>query len=224
MHILLVDDDERLARLVQRVLTQERHTAELAFDGRQGLYLAQSGTFDLVILDRGLPGLDGLDICRQLRSSGIDTPVLMLTARDTVEDRVAGLDAGADDYLVKPFAMAELVARVNARLRRDRPAPVTTQLVVGDLALDLLRREVTRDGVAVELTQREFALLEYLMRNAGVALTRSRILEQVWQYESEADAKIVDTYVHYLRDKIDRGRARPLIKTLRGVGYRLDAR
>jgi DNA-binding response OmpR family regulator len=222
MHILL--DDERLARLVQRVLTQERHTAELAFDGRQGLYLAQSGTFDLVILDRGLPGLDGLDICRQLRSSGIDTPVLMLTARDTVEDRVAGLDAGADDYLVKPFAMAELVARVNARLRRDRPAPVTTQLVVGDLALDLLRREVTRDGVAVELTQREFALLEYLMRNAGVALTRSRILEQVWQYESEADAKIVDTYVHYLRDKIDRGRARPLIKTLRGVGYRLDAR
>jgi DNA-binding response OmpR family regulator len=224
VHILMVEDDERLARLVQRVLNQERHTAELAFDGAQGLYLAQSGTFDLVILDRSLPGLDGLDICRQLRSSGIDTPVLMLTARDAVEDRVAGLDAGADDYLIKPFAMAELVARVNARLRRDRPAPVTTQLAVGDLTLDLLRREVTRDGVAVELTQREFALLEYLMRNAGVALTRARILEQVWQYESEADAKIVDTYVHYLRDKVDRGRPSPLIKTLRGVGYKLDAR
>ena len=223
VHILVVEDEQRLARLLQRVLTEERHTAEVALTGTDGLYLAQTGTFDLIILDRMLPDMDGVEICRQVRAAGVSTPVLMLTARGAVEDRVDGLNAGADDYLVKPFAMSELLARINARLRRDRPAQVTTALTVDDLALDLVRREVKRGERKVELTQKEFALLEYFMRNAGIALTRTQILDQVWQYDSDAVSNVVDIYVHYLRDKIDRGSDRPLIKTVRGVGYKLEA-
>ena len=223
VHILVVEDEQRLARLLQRVLGEERHTAELAFTGSEGLYLAQTGAFDLIILDRLLPDMDGVEICRQVRAAGVATPVLMLTARGSVEDRVDGLNAGADDYLVKPFAMTELLARINARLRRDRQAQVTTVLTTDDLTLDLVKREVRRGGKAIELTQKEFALLEYLMRNAGVALTRTQILDQVWQYDSDAVSNVVDIYVHYLRDKIDRGHERPLIKTVRGVGYKLGA-
>ena len=223
MHILVVEDEQRLARLVQRVLTEERHTAEVAFTGTDGLYLAQTGTFDLIILDRMLPDMDGVQVCRQIRGAKVDTPVLMLTARGSVEDRVDGLNAGADDYLVKPFAMSELLARVNARLRRDRPAPVTTVLTVGDLTMDLVRREVQRGGKSIELTQKEFALLEYFMRNAGMALTRTQILDQVWQYDSDAVSNVVDIYVHYLRDKVDRASDTPLIKTVRGVGYKIDS-
>ena len=222
MHILVVEDEQRLARLLQRVLTEERHTAEVALTGSEGLYLAQTGTFDLIILDRMLPDMDGVEICRQVRTAGVSTPVLMLTARGAVEDRVDGLNAGADDYLVKPFAMTELLARINARLRRDRPAQVTTALTVDDLTLDLVRHEVKRGDRKIELTQKEFALLEYLMRNAGMALTRTQILDQVWQYDSDAVSNVVDIYVHYLRDKIDRGSDRPLIKTVRGVGYKLE--
>ena len=223
MHILVVEDEQRLARLLQRVLTEERHTAEVALTGSEGLYLAQTGTFDLIILDRMLPDMDGVEICRQVRAAGVSTPVLMLTARGAVEDRVDGLNAGADDYLVKPFAMTELLARINARLRRDRPAQVTTALTVDDLTLDLVRHEVKRGDRKIELTQKEFALLEYLLRNAGMALTRTQILDQVWQYDSDAVSNVVDIYVHYLRDKIDRGSDRPLIKTVRGVGYKLEA-
>ena len=223
MHILVVEDEQRLARLLQRVLTEERHTAEVALTGNEGLYLAQTGTFDLIILDRMLPDMDGVEICRQVRAAGVSTPVLILTARGAVEDRVDGLNAGADDYLVKPFAMTELLARINARLRRDRPAQVTTALTVDDLTLDLVRHEVKRGDRKIELTQKEFALLEYLMRNAGMALTRTQILDQVWQYDSDAVSNVVDIYVHYLRDKIDRGSDRPLIKTVRGVGYKLEA-
>ncbi|HET7767361.1 MAG TPA: response regulator transcription factor [Chloroflexota bacterium] len=223
MHILVVEDEQRLARLLQRVLTEERHTAEVALTGSEGLYLAQTGTFDLIVLDRMLPDMDGVEICRQVRTAGVSTPVLMLTARGAVEDRVDGLNAGADDYLVKPFAMTELLARINARLRRDRPAQVTTALTVDDLTLDLVRHEVKRGDRKIELTQKEFALLEYLMRNAGMALTRTQILDQVWQYDSDAVSNVVDIYVHYLRDKIDRGSDRPLIKTVRGVGYKLEA-
>jgi DNA-binding response OmpR family regulator len=221
MHILVVEDEQRLARLVQRVLSEERHSVELAHTGTDGLYLAQSGSFDLVVLDLNLPDLDGVEVCRRLRAEGDQTPVLMLTARGSVEDRVAGLNVGADDYLVKPFAMAELVARVNARLRRDRSASITTSLQVDDLTLDLVRHEVKRDGRPIDLTPKEFALLEFLMRNANVALTRTQIVEQVWQYDLDAVSNVVDIYIHYLRDKIDKGFSRPLIKTVRGVGYRI---
>lgn len=222
MHILIVEDEQRLARLVQRVLVEERHTVEMAHTGRDGLYLAQSGVFDLIVLDLMLPDLDGIEICRQVRHAGVNTPVLMLTARGSVEDRVSGLNAGADDYLVKPFAMAELVARVNARLRRDRGVEITSTLQVADVSLDLVRREVRRAGQPVELTPREFSLLEYLMRNAGQVLTRVQIVEHVWNYDLDAVSNVVDIYIHYLRDKVDRGRDEPLIKTVRGAGYKMS--
>lgn len=222
MHILVVEDDQRLGRLLQRVLTEERHAVDLAHSGERGLDLALSGGYDLVILDLMLPDLDGVEVCRRARAEGVGTPVLMLTARGTVEDRVAGLNAGADDYLVKPFAMAELLARVGALLRRrDRLADVQTVLEVDGLVLDLLRREVRRDGSVIALTPKEFALLEYLMRNAGMVLSRTQIIDHVWRYDLDAVSNVVDIYIHYLRDKIDRGSARPLIKTVRGVGYRI---
>ncbi len=222
MHILVVEDDQRLGRLLQRVLTEERHAADLAHSGERGLDLALSAGYDLVILDLMLPDLDGIEVCRRMRAEGIGTPVLMLTARGTVEDRVAGLNAGADDYLVKPFAMAELLARVGALLRRrDRSADAPTVLEVGGLTLDLLRREVRRGGREIELTPKEFALLEYLMRNPGRALSRTQIIDHVWRYDLDAVSNVVDIYIHYLRDKVDRGFDRPLIKTVRGVGYRI---
>ena len=222
MHILVVEDDQRLARLLQRVLEEERHAVDTAHSGGRGLDLALSGGYDLIILDLMLPDRDGIDVCRALRADGIEAPVLMLTARGAVEDRVGGLNAGADDYLVKPFAMAELLARVNALLRRrDRTLDVGTQLTVDGLTMDLLRREVRRDGKVIELTPKEFALLEYLMRNPGMALSRTQIVDHVWRYDLDAVSNVVDIYIHYLRDKIDRGARTPLIKTVRGVGYKI---
>ena len=222
MHILVVEDDQRLARLLQRVLAEERHAVDTAHSGERGLDLALSGGYDLIILDLMLPDRDGVDVCRALRAEGIETPVLMLTARGAVEDRVGGLNAGADDYLVKPFAMAELLARVNALLRRrDRTLDVGTQLTVDGLTMDLLRREVRREGRVIELTPKEFALLEYMMRNPGLALSRTQIIDHVWRYDLDAVSNVVDIYIHYLRDKIDRGARKPLIKTVRGVGYKL---
>ena len=170
-----------------------------------------------------LPGVDGLEICRTLRRAGIQVPVLMLTARGAVEDRVAGLNVGADDYLVKPFAMEELLARVAALLRRrGQGFDAATQLQVGDLTLDLLRHEARRDGRVIELTAKEFSLLEFLMRHPGQVLTRTQIIDHVWRYDLDALSNVVDIYIHYLRDKIDRGFSRPLIKTVRGVGYRIE--
>lgn len=223
MHILVVEDDQRLARLLQRVLTEERHAVDAAYSGEQGLDLALSGGYDLVVLDVMLPDRNGIDVCRAIRAEGVATPVLMLTARGAVEDRVGGLNAGADDYLVKPFAMAELLARINALLRRrDRTLEEGARLQVADLAMDLLRREVRRDGRLIELTPKEFALLEYLMRNPGRALSRTQIIDHVWRYDLDAVSNVVDIYIHYLRDKIDRGFRRPLIKTVRGVGYKIE--
>jgi len=223
MHILVVEDEKRLATLLRRVLTEERHAVDVAYDGLAGLDLASSGNYDLVILDLMLPGLDGLAISRRVREAGIDTPILMLTARGAVEDRVAGLNAGADDYLVKPFAMEELLARVGARLRRRaEPLDAANELRVGDLTLDLVRHEVHRGGRTIELTAKEFALLEFLMRHPGQALTRTQITDHVWRYDLEALSNVVDMYIHYLRDKIDRGAARPLIRTVRGVGYKIE--
>ncbi|MEO6888806.1 MAG: response regulator transcription factor [Ktedonobacteraceae bacterium] len=224
MHILVVEDEQRLAFLLRRVLLEERHTVDLAHDGPGGLDLALSGTYDAVILDVMLPGMDGLEICRQIRAERLMTPVLMLTARGSIEDRVTGLNVGADDYLPKPFAMEELLARINALLRRrDRHFDETPQLTVGDLMLDLVRHEARRAGHVIELTAKEFALLEYLMRHPGQVLTRTQIIDAVWRYDLEALSNVVDIYIHYLRDKVDQGFPHPLIKTVRGVGYKIDA-
>jgi two-component system, OmpR family, response regulator len=223
MHILIVEDEQRLARLIARVLGEERHVVDIANDGDTGLDLALRGTYDLLILDLMLPGRSGLDICKQVRAQKLQPAILMLTARGSIEDRVAGLRIGADDYLVKPFAMEELVARVDALLRRGRAISDTQRLQVGDLTLDLLRREAQRDGRIIELTAKEFALLEYLMRHPGQVLARTQIIDHVWRYDSDALSNVVDIYIHYLRDKIDRGSARPMIKTMRGVGYRIEA-
>ncbi len=224
MHILVVEDEQRLAFLLRRVLLEERHAVDLAHDGEMGLDLALSDTYDAVILDVMLPKYDGFEICRQMRAEHILTPVLMLTARGAVEDRVKGLNVGADDYLTKPFAMEEFLARVNALLRRrNRQFEETPQLTVGDITLDLVRHEAKRSGRVIELTAKEFALLEYLMRHPGQVLTRTQITDAVWRYDLEALSNVVDIYIHYLRDKIDQGFARPVIKTVRGVGYKIEA-
>ncbi|HEY7350505.1 MAG TPA: response regulator transcription factor [Ktedonobacterales bacterium] len=223
MHILVVEDERRLAALLRRMLSEERHAVDLAHDGRTGLNLALSDTYDVVILDLMLPDLDGLEICRQMRNHAVESAVLMLTARGAVEDRVNGLNVGADDYLVKPFAMAELLARVNALLRRrGRALNSGSQLRVGDLTLDLMRHEARRAGRMIELTAKEFALLEYLMRHPGQVLSRTQIIDHVWRYDLESLSNVVDLYIHYLRDKVDQGFARPLIKTVRGVGYKIE--
>jgi len=224
VHILVVEDEQRLARLLRRVLLEERHTVDLIHDGTTALELALGKTYDLILLDLMLPDLDGVQICKALRAENVMTPILMLTARGAVEDRVAGLNAGADDYLVKPFAMDELLARVNALLRRGtRAGDLGMVLRVGELTLDLVRHEVQRDGQIIELTAKEFALLEYLMRNAGRVLSRTQIIDHVWSYDFETLSNVVDMYIHYLRDKIDRGFGRPLIKTVRGLGYKVEA-
>lgn len=223
MHILVVEDEQRLAYLLRRVLLGERHTVDLAHEGHTGLNLALSDTYDVAILDVMLPGIDGLEICRQMRNEQVMSPVLMLTARGAVEDRVTGLNVGADDYLTKPFAMEELLARINALLRRrDRRFDETFQLTVGDLILDLMRHEAQRSGRIIELTAKEFALLEYLMRHPGQVLTRTQIIDAVWRYDLEALSNVVDIYIHYLREKIDQGFSHPLIKTVRGVGYKIQ--
>lgn len=223
MHILIVEDEQRLATLLRRILTDDRHTVDLAHEGPAGLDLAMSGTYDLVILDLMLPGLDGIEICRQLRAARVMTPVLMLTARGEVEDRVLGLDTGADDYLTKPFVVKELQARVNALLRRrNRPYEDSTQLQVADLTLDLSAHQVQRGGRPLQLTAKEFALLEFLMRHPNQVLTRNQIIDYVWRYDSDALSNIVDIYIHYLRDKIDQGFSKALIKTVRGIGYKIE--
>jgi DNA-binding response OmpR family regulator len=223
MHILVVEDEQRLAVLLRRVLTEERHTVDLAYDGSSGLDLALSDTYDLIVLDWMLPGMDGISVCREVRAEKVTTPILMLTARGAVEDRVTGLNTGADDYLTKPFAMEEFLARVNASLRRrDRGIDASTTLHIGDLSLDLVRHEVRRQGREIPLTAKEFALLEYMMRHPGQVLTRTQITDHVWRYDLEGLSNIVDTYIHYLRDKIDRGFGKPLIRTIRGVGYKIE--
>ena len=223
MHLLIVEDEQRLATVLRRVLMEERHVVDLAFDGATGHRLAAGNTYDLVILDLMLPEMDGLEVCRRLRAARVAVPILMLTARGAVEDRVAGLKAGADDYLTKPFAMEELLARVQALLRRSGGLENSMRLKVGDLELDLLSREACRAGVVIELTAKEFGLLEFFMRHPGQVLTRTQILDHVWSYDADNVSNVVDIYVHYLRDKIDRGSEHPLIKTVRGVGYKMQA-
>jgi DNA-binding response OmpR family regulator len=222
MHLLLVEDDDRLARALTRLLEEDRHIVEHAPDGRTGLELAQAITgLDAVILDIGLPDMSGLDVARRIRAAGIATSILMLTARDTVNDRVTGLDAGADDYLVKPFAYAEVAARLRALGRRAEPGPrrAGPQLAAGPIVLDEAARRVLVDGRPVDLSPREFSLLEALLRHAGQVLTRDQLLDHAWPFAVAVTPNAVDAYVHYLRTKL--GDAGSRIETVRGVGYRL---
>ena len=219
--ILLVEDQAALAHLVERVLGEEGFRTRLAFDGRSGLDAALGDAPDAIVLDLSLPGLDGLSLCRAVRARGLRMPIIMLTARDAVPDRVAGLEAGADDYVTKPFAFEELIARLRAHLRRE--GRVIGRLQVADLILDPQAHRVLRAGHEIALSSQEFRLLELLMRHAGQVLTRDRILEHVWGYDADPGSNVVDVYVHYLRRKIDRGFDPALVHTVRSVGYVLRA-
>jgi DNA-binding response OmpR family regulator len=222
MHVLLVEDEVRLAGAIRRVLEEEGHVVDPVMDGADAFAQATAESYDIIVLDVMLPSMDGYEVARRLRSRGDTTPILMLTARDSVQDRVRGLDSGADDYLVKPFALAELLARIRALTRRARMGTGEPGILrVGDLELDLLTREAIREGQRVELTAREFALLEALMRHPGQVLTRSQLLDLVWSYDMLTESNVVDIYIHYLRNKVDRAFDQKLIRTVRGVGYAL---
>jgi two-component system, OmpR family, response regulator len=220
MRVLIVEDDAKLAGIVGRGLEMAGHAADVATSGEDAVWMAAATDYSAVVLDVMLPGADGFETCRRLREDGIRTPVLMLTARDTVADRVAGLDGGADDYLVKPFAFAELLARLRALVRRP-PALRPAVLEADGLRLDPASREVRRDERPIELTMREFALLEALMERAGEAVSRFELLERVWDYAYENRSNVIDVYVGYLRDKVDRPFGASTIETVRGVGYRV---
>ncbi len=222
MRMLVVEDEARMASLIQRALVREGYAVDVVGDGAEALWAATETDYDAVVLDAMIPELDGFEVCRRLRAGGRWTPVLMLTARDGVEDRVRGLDAGADDYLTKPFALKELLARLRALTRRGLgPRPV--ELQVGDLALDVAQHEVRRAGEAVSLSPKEFALLELFMRRPGEVLSRSHIVDHVWDFAYDGGSNVVDVYVRYLRRKIDVPFGRNDIETVRGVGYRLRA-
>ena len=219
MKLLIVEDDKEAAAYLKRALSEAGHTVDSTATGRNGLMLAAGETYDVIVLDRMLPEIDGLAILRTIRASGVKTPVLLLTALGGIDDRVEGLEAGADDYLVKPFAFAELLARVNALARRPPTQDIRTELSVADLKLDLLKRTVSRGGRRIELQPREFQLLEYLLRHAGRVVTRTMLLESVWDFHFDPKTNIVETHMSRLRGKVDRGHAHELIHTVRGAGY-----
>ncbi len=223
MHILIIEDELRLGRLLRRSLEANMHVVDVVTEGAAGLANARERAYDVIILDLGLPDMDGLEVCRRMRAAGVETPLLMLTARDEVEDRVGGLDAGADDYLGKPFALSELLARVRTLARRPPPARDSNELRLADLTLDLAGHQARRGDRAIALSAKEFALLEFMLRHAGQVLTRQQIIEQVWRYDFAGLDTVVDTYIHYLRDKIDAGAGTRLVRTVRGVGYVLRA-
>jgi len=224
MKVLLVEDSERVASFVRKGLEEEGHVVDYADNGRDGLFLASTESYDAMVLDRMLPGgVDGLGIIEALRKTGNKTPVLILSALADVQERIAGLRAGGDDYLTKPFAFGELAARLDALVRRSQAAEFKRVLVVGDLRMDLLSRKVTRRDEAIQLQPREFKLLELLMRHAGQVVTRTMILENVWNYHFDPQTNVIDTHISNLRHKIDAGFDRPLLKTVRGSGYRLSA-
>jgi two-component system OmpR family response regulator len=220
MRVLVIEDEVRMARLIKRALEEEGHAVDVAGDGPDGLWMATENPYAAVVLDVMLPGFDGFELCRRLREAGIWAPVLMLTARDQVGDRVRGLDAGADDYLVKPFSLLELSARLRALARRDdRRRPVV--LAEGDLQLDPASKRAWRAGAELQLSPKEFALLEFFLRNVGAVLTRSQIIEAVWDFAYDGTSNVVDQYVNYLRRKVDIPFGRNDIETVRGIGYRL---
>ena len=222
MRILIVEDEPKVASFIRRALEEERYAVDVCSDGIQGRDLASEVTYDLIILDLMLPGLPGIDVLKELRSGKVKTPILILTARSEVDQRVKGLDAGADDYLTKPFAIEELLARARALLRRAG-GETSGILQVDDLILNPVTHDVTRGGQRIDLTSKEYALLEYMMRNAGRVLTRTMISEHVWNLDFDTFTNVIDVYIRYLRNKIDRGRKQGLIHTVRGSGYTLKA-
>ena len=219
MKLLVVEDDREAAAFLLKGLRESGHTVDHAEDGRQGLFLATSERFDAMIIDRMLPGMDGLAIVAALRASDNQTPVLILSALDAVDDRVRGLKAGGDDYLAKPYAFSDLMARLEALLRRSAGTKTDTRLSVGDLEIDLLARSIRREGREIELLPREFRLLEVLARHAGHVVTRTMLLEEVWDYHFDPQTNVIDVHISRLRQKIDKGFARPMLHTVRGAGY-----
>ena len=222
LKILLVEDDEQTAAYIAKGLRERGHTVDRADNGRDGLQFVTGERYDVMIVDRMLPRMDGLSLVKAARGAGVTTPALFLTTMGGVDDRVAGLEAGADDYLVKPFAFAELLARVSALARRP-PIVAATSLKVGDLEIDLLARTVTRAGKRIELLAQEFKILEFLMRHAGEVVTRTMLLEKVWDFNFDPKTNIVETHISRLRAKIDKGFDRPLLQTVRGAGYVIRA-
>jgi two-component system, OmpR family, response regulator len=224
MKVLFVEDNERVARFVKKGLVEAGHTVDHADNGRDGMFLAASEPYDVIIMDRMLPGdIDGLGIIAALRKAGNKTPILILSALSDVDDRIRGLKSGGDDYLVKPFAFGELLARLDALVRRSQGSNTETTLVVDDLHVNLVSRKVTRGGKSVALQPREFKLLEYLMRHANQVVTRTMLLENVWDYHFDPRTNVIDVHVSKLRQKIDAGAERPLLRTIRNAGYMLTA-
>ena len=221
MTILVVEDEIKITRFIKKGLEMEHYTVDTAYDGEEALAKAEINTYDLIILDIMLPKIDGIEVCRQLRDKKIETPIIMLTARDTVEDRIKGLDVGADDYLIKPFAFGELVARIRALLRREKTVK-TTKLRVGDLMLDPATHEVFRGDKEIPLSSKEYRLLDYMMRRPSNVCTRTMIGEHIWGYNFTDDSNVIDVYISYLRKKIDKGFHARLIHTVRDVGYKIQ--
>ena len=219
MRVLVIEDDSEAARYMVKGLAESGHLADHAADGVEGLAMAESGQYDVLVVDRMLPRLDGLSLVARLRTDGGDTPVLFLSALGQVDDRVKGLKAGGDDYLVKPYAFSELLARIEALARRRNPAQAETSFRVGDLELDLLTRQVVRAGRRIELQPREFQLLEYLIKHAGQVVTRTMLLENVWDYHFDPQTSVIDVHISRLGAKIDKGFDKPLLHTVRGAGY-----
>ena len=218
MRILLIEDEKKISSFIERGLKEKHFTVDTAFDGEEGLYMADINPYDLIILDLMLPKKDGIAVCKEIRQKKINTPILMLTARDAVRDKVFGLDAGADDYLGKPFSFHELMARVRALLRRHREEKID-RLKIADLELNMLNHEVTRGGEPIVLKNKEYSILEYLMLHKNQIVTRTMISEHVWEENFSSMTNIIDVHVKYLRDKVDKGAKKPLIHTVRGAGY-----
>ena len=223
MKLLVIEDDREAAAYITKGLGESGYVVDVAHEGRDGLFMASSGAYDALVIDRMLPGMDGLAVIAALRAAEIRLPVLILSALGAVDDRVKGLRAGGDDYLVKPFAFAELLARLEALLRRGSGTPATTKLRIADLEMDLLARTVHRNAQEIELLPREFRLLEFLLRHVGQVVTRTMLLENVWDYHFDPQTNVIDVHISRLRQKIDKGFAKPLLQTVRGAGYRLSA-
>jgi len=218
MRILIVEDEKKVAGFIKKGFEEETYAVDVAYDGEEGLHMALQNQYDLIVLDLMLPVLDGLEVLSRLRKDRVNSPIILLTAKDSVEDKVKGLNQGADDYLTKPFAFSELLARTRVLLRRGQ-AETKTLLTIGELTLDLVSHKVNREGEEIELTGKEYSLLEYFMRNPGKVLTRTMIAEHVWDYNFDTFTNVIDVYINHLRKKIDKSYSTKLLHTLRGVGY-----